>query len=128
MQIMTVLGDTPYIFTSGKDNLPIILPLKIISINPANGTLSTPLNKTTIITFNQNILTGPGYANITVTMPNGTKKTLNKTITGNKLLIKATYGWNPSLKFTVTIPKNAVKNGIGSMLASDFKSTFTVAR
>jgi len=120
-------GDTPYIFTGGQDNLPLIQPLKILSIDPANKTVSVPLNKTIIVTFNWNIQTGPGYANITVKMADGTAKTITKTISGNKLIIKATYNWNPGVKFTVTIPKNAIKNKLGKMLASDFKSTFTAA-
>ena len=120
-------GDTPYTFTGGQDNLPLIIP-KINSIDPANGAVSVPSNKTIIITFNQNILKGPSYANITVKMANGTVKTINKTISGNKLYIKAIYNWNPGVKFTVTIPKNAIKNSIGSMLATDYSSTFTVAR
>jgi len=120
-------GDTPYTFTGGQDNLPLIPQPKITNISPTNGTVSVPSNKTIIITFNQNILQGPGYANITVKMANGTAKALNKTITGNKLYISSINGWNPGVKFTITIPKNAIKNSIGSMLASDFKSSFVAA-
>jgi len=119
-------GDTPYTFTGGQDNLPLIIP-KINSIDPANGAVSVPSNKTIIITFNQNILKGPSYANITVKMPDGTAKALNKTITGNKLYISAVYGWNPGVTFIVTIPANAVKNSAGSMLATTYTSKFTAA-
>lgn len=118
-------GDTPYTFTGGQDNLPLIIP-KILSIDPANGAVSVPFNKTIVVTFNENIFAGPGYGNITVRMPDGTAKVLNKTISGNKLYLSAVYGWSPGVKFTVTIPKNAIKNSAGSMLETDYSSTFTV--
>ena len=120
-------GDTPYTFTGGQDNLPLIPQPKITNISPANGTVSVPSNKTIIITFNQNILKGPGYANITVKMANGTAKVINKTISGNKLYISSINGWNPGVTFAVTIPANAIKNSAGSMLTTTYTSKFTAA-
>jgi len=54
-------------------------------------------------------------------------KSITKNITGNKLLIKPTYGWNPGLTFTIT-GKRYKMNSIRSMPAATFTYKFNTAK
>ncbi|ADL59196.1 right-handed parallel beta-helix repeat-containing protein [Methanothermobacter marburgensis] len=124
-------GDTPYTFTGGTDNLPLIRnparSIRIISIDPVKGAISVPRYRNITITFSSNITPGSAYSSITVKTSTGVLKYINKVVRGDKLIIVPMGGWSPGVIYRVTIPMDAIKTIDGATLSSDFSSSFTSA-
>ncbi|WP_367185377.1 Ig-like domain-containing protein [Methanothermobacter sp.] len=124
-------GDTPYTFSGGADSLPLIRDplqkLKVISMDPPNGSMSVSRTKSLVITFSSIIIAGTNYSSITVRKSTGALKSIIKSISGNRLIITPVGGWDPGVRFTVTIPVGAIENIAGVTLGVDFTSNFTSA-
>ncbi|MFB2622844.1 Ig-like domain-containing protein [Methanothermobacter sp. KEPCO 2] len=108
-------------------NVTVFKPLRVLSVDPANGTLSVSPTKKIVITFSENILNGTAYDKITVKTSSGVSKKIYKTITGNRLYITPVGGWSAGVRYIITVPRNSVKTVNGVTLTSDFSSSFTSA-
>lgn len=108
-------------------NVTVFKPLTVLSVDPANGTLSVSPTKKIVITFSENILDGTAYDKITVKTSSGVSKNINKAISGNRLYITPVGGWSPGVRYIITVPRNSVKTANGVTLTSDFSSSFTSA-
>ncbi|WP_321212085.1 NosD domain-containing protein [Methanothermobacter sp. DP] len=124
-------GDTPYTFSGGVDSLPLIKDplqkLKVVSMDPPNGSMSISRTKSLVITFSSIIIAGTNYYSITVRKSTGALKSIIQSISGNRLIITPVGGWDPGVKFTVRIPLNAIENIAGNTLEMEFTSHFTSA-
>jgi methionine-rich copper-binding protein CopC len=108
-----------YNFKFTVDN---ILP-SVISVDPANNTMTKTLNKTIKITFSEPIQKGSSYDSISITGPSGVIP-ITKNIEGNSLVLIPTSNYVNG-NYTINIPVNAVLDLAGNSLTPS-TSRFTV--
>lgn len=110
-------------YAIGNQPTPPPTPLTVNSVDPPDNALNILINKVINITFNKTVQHGTNYSKITLT--NGsTKVGITTAITGNRLTITPTNALSRGMTYTVTIPRDAVKNGT-STLNANFISHFT---
>jgi len=96
---------------------------KVSSTTPTN--LKTGIKRTSniVIKFTENIKSSTYYNKITIKNSSGKLLSLTKSIKGNILTIK-TSSKSGSTWYTVTIPKGAIKDGAGNILAGNYSFKF----
>lgn len=98
-------------------------PLAVTAIDPSDNVLNVPYDKVINVTFNKSVQQSTNYSNIT--LANGsTKVGITTAITSDLLTITPTNALTRDMTYTVTIPRDAVKNGTFT-LETDFISRFT---
>ena len=95
----------------------------VITVDPANKTMTKVLNKTINITFSEPIQEGSGYDSISITGSSGIIP-ITKNIEGNSLILIPTSNYVNG-NYTINIPVNAVIDLAGNGIAQ-FTSRFTV--
>ena len=102
-------------------------PPLITSVNPAVNATGVSLTTPVTITFNENITTGANFTGIYIKnlSTNQTVSLASKTINGNVLTINQASNRPNGDNYQVYIPAGAVKDTIGSILASAYTYNFT---
>jgi hypothetical protein len=95
------------------------------SVDPSNGTNDVPVNKVIKVNFNEPVIAGTAYNNITVRNGAGTAKGITKTLVDNVLTITANVNYIPGDTNTLYIPINAITDLNGNGLTTATTSTFT---
>jgi|GEM_PF-1861506 len=107
---------------------PDSTPPTVNSTTPGNNATNVPLNQTITVTFSENILKGgEGEANfngITLKAGNNTV-TVDKSISGKKLVLVPSGNLSYSTAYTVTIPAGSIEDYAGNLLAASYTFTFT---
>ncbi|MEN6592209.1 MAG: Ig-like domain-containing protein [Methanobacterium sp.] len=101
--------------------------LEVTDIDPANGATDVPLDKVIIITFNDSILAGSNFNNISVVRSDGVGKYITPTIVnGNQLVLNIAYNWIAGYTYTINLPAGSITSTSGTPIDS-YTSTFTTA-
>ncbi|MEW6183312.1 MAG: Ig-like domain-containing protein [Bacillota bacterium] len=113
----------PYTF-SFTTVAPPDVPPTVISTDPANGAVNVPINKTIVVTFSENIQSGPNYGNIA--LKNGTLTVaVNCSINGALLSIDPVQDLDQPTAYSVYVPAGAVRDYAGNGLVADYIFSFT---
>lgn len=100
------------------------VPLKVTAIYPSNNLHTNNTSTVINITFNENILKGSTFNDITVKGPPGNIP-INKSITGRILTISSTQKYANG-SYTIQIPETAVTDLAGDGLLAGYNSSFTI--
>jgi hypothetical protein len=92
--------------------------------DPLNGAVHIPVNKTIAVRFNHNPLEGVNYGGISLGGPAGNAG-ITTSLEGNALLITPTSLMEYGKSYTVTVPKDAVRDSANTALAADIVFSFT---
>ncbi|MHB8842377.1 MAG: S8 family serine peptidase [Candidatus Aquicultor sp.] len=96
--------------------------------DPANGATDVAVANTITLTFSENIQAGSAYDTITVENNRGRLVTINKSISGNVLVLDPTKNLATRTTYTVSVPAGAVKDAAGNALAGSYSFSFTTSR
>lgn len=98
-------------------------PLTLLSCNPANNATGVLTSIVPSITFDQTIVAGSAYNNIT--FMNGSKSvSFSKKTSGGVLTLTPTSALAKDSDYTITIPANAIKTSGGGTISKDFILSF----
>jgi len=106
---------------SFKDNSPPT----VNSTDPANNTSSVAVDKTITVTFNETVVQGVYFSNITLKNgTNGSAVSYTPSISEKTLTIDPTSNLGYGISYVVTIPAGAVNDINGNALAADYIFSF----
>ncbi|HEY5524694.1 MAG TPA: Ig-like domain-containing protein, partial [Clostridium sp.] len=114
-----LIGQKTFSFTTAVNTAPIVVNVSLPNIALSFG---NNIN----VQFNEAIFSGTNYGNITVKNASGSVIPTTKWIIGNTLIIDPKGDLANNQKYTVTIPKAAVKDSKGMPLGSQYTASFTI--
>jgi hypothetical protein len=100
-------------------------PLVVTAVDPTKNATNVSVNTTLTATFNQKIQAGANYS--TIALSNGTPVPVTTSIAGTTLTITPYTKLSYNTAYTLTIPRDAVKNGT-TTLTTPSTSTFTTVK
>lgn len=109
-------------FTTG--DAPDTTAPVISNTNPANGASNVEINKTITVVFNELVLQGTNFSDISVTSSLGTVY-YSADISESTLTIVPTSNLDYYTTYNVIIPASAVKDAAGNQLTSQYSFSFT---
>ncbi|NQX57517.1 Ig-like domain-containing protein [Paenibacillus qinlingensis] len=115
-------GVAPIIINAGKQ-WDVELPLVVVSTDPANSSISVPVNKIINIIFNKNIQLGDITKQIQIVQGSDVVAS-TFAINSNVLTIQPTQNLLNSQTYTVIIPAGTIVSG-NTSLKSDYTFSFT---
>jgi chitodextrinase len=99
--------------------------LAVVSVDPFDGQLEVPVNKTIVVNFSEEIAAGAGFANIALTQ-NGEPIAATVTLADKSLYIDPAQDLTHKTAHTITIPMDAVVSALGvGQLTSQHVTGFT---
>ncbi|HCG99872.1 MAG TPA: hypothetical protein DE036_08860 [Actinobacteria bacterium] len=98
--------------------------LAVSSTDPAVNATGITLGKTITVTLSDTITASTAYDAIKLTA-GSSQISISKSISGKSLIIDPVSDLSNNTSYTVTIPVNAVKNAVGTGLASAYTFSFT---
>ncbi|OPX86442.1 MAG: Cadherin-like beta sandwich domain protein [Pelotomaculum sp. PtaB.Bin104] len=99
----------------------------VSSSDPVNGATGVAIDKTVVITFSEDILTGDSYEQISVKDGSNSDVPFTKSISGSVLSLDPSVNLGYSSTYTVTVPAGAVKDTADNDLTGAYTLTFTTA-
>lgn len=100
-------------------------PPAVTSSNPASGAVNVPINTIITVTYDENILPGDAFANITLTAPGPVVAPATVTNQNNVLTITPASSLQVNTTYTVTIPADAIKDAAGNVTEAPYSFNFT---
>ena len=101
---------------------------EIIFAYPGNGMEGIALDTEIRIQFNQSVLSGPKYGEITLYGPASEKLTASLSIEGEWMNIRPAARLEGEKQYTLTVPKGSVVNERGEAQQEDYILEFTTAK
>lgn len=99
--------------------------LSLKSSKPANNADNQNVFITPSVTFSHSLYKGDNFDQISFTDVNGNSVAGTKSISGNSIVYKPERPLSAKTKYTLTIPKNSIKNKWGTQYSKDVTISFT---
>lgn len=97
----------------------------ITKTTPTNNQASVSVGKNIHILFDENIVEGNNYSNITLKDSKNNIVPIAKSISSNRLILDPLSDLSSNIKYTVSVPAGAVKDNVGNNTAQDNVFSFT---